>query len=404
MRVLFATPVPPLVTKPRPHHFIRGLAERGHEIHLITMVPSPSAAAALEGESGWREIADVCSSIDVIHMTRLKSFAQCLLALPTATPLRVAYCKSGELDRRARELIRRHRIDILHVDRERLAPVLESIPVPKVLDPTDCITRFLAEVVRFGRLHERLISACELVKMRGFERTMHRNYAACLLAGQEDEFALLELGSTGAFEVLPNGVDESLLECVRKEVDGSLLFVGNMSYAPNVDAAMWFTNEILPLIKANRPNVRLNIVGSAPNRLIRRLGRRPGVVVTGAVPSIAPFLSSAMVFVAPMRIGGGFPNKVAEALGAGVPSVATHEGHAGIPHAVPGIHLLEANDAHSFARQTLNLLEDQALRKRIGDSGREFIATHFRWSAAVVRLEELYRSTLKLASADGGRS
>ena len=126
------------------------------------------------------------------------------------------------------------------------------------------------------------------------------------------------------------------------------------------------------------------------------MARIPGVEVTGAVRDIVPYLERTSVFVAPIRIGGGFPNKVAEALAAGVPTVATPAAHAGIVGLVPGAHLVEATHPEEFASSTLQLLEDADLRNRLSASGQDFMRTGYGWDEVVERLEKIYISSLAL--------
>jgi glycosyltransferase involved in cell wall biosynthesis len=327
---------------------------------------------------------------------KVRSYAQCAVSLPTSTPLRVAYCRSPEFVLRAQQLIRQHKCDILHVDRERLAPDLGILPLPKILDATDSITLYLQRTLRYGPLSERLISAVELHKMPAFEGKMSVGYSACLVTSHEDAQALQSAGCQTELEVLPNGVDTRLLDCTPSETADTLLFLGGMYYTPTADAARWFTKCIFPHVKAVRPKTQLYLIGHRPGRAIRRLARIPGVVVTGTVRDIMPYLEHATVFVAPLRIGGGFPNKVAEALAAGVPTVATPTAHTGIPGLSPGTHLMEAKDPEEFAEKVLQLLEDPDLRGRLRDAGRNFIqANHYSWDNIVTRLESIYLSALQ---------
>jgi glycosyltransferase involved in cell wall biosynthesis len=289
-------------------------------------------------------------------------------------------------------LTKQQRIDLLHVDRERLAPAFAAVPIPKVLDATDCMTLYLKRTMAHGSFPDRLVAGVELLKMPRYERTMGRGYAACLVASEEDARALRAGGCAYSVEVVPNGVDERLLRSDPGGETKSLVFVGNMFYAPNVDAIRWFARSIYPRVTEADPEARLYVVGNAPNRSVRRLGRRPGIEVTGAVPSVAPWLQRATVAVVPIRIGGGFPNKVAEAMAAGIPVVSTSAGYRGIPNISPGTHLLEGDDADTFVHETIRLLKDAGLRRRIAAAGRELIQAQGRWSTSVTRLEELYLS------------
>src|SRR5215204_1074923 len=394
MKVLFATPSPPLLIKPRPYHFIRGLAHRGHAVHLLMQLPSERAVSELSEAPGWGEIVELCSSVSWVVVPRLRSYTQCAMSLPTRTPLRVAYCRSPAFTLKARRLVQQHNCDVLHVDRKRIALALSGLPLPKVLDATDSITLYMKRMLKYGSLPERLVSIVELLKVPSFEARVCRGFSACLATTDEDARALESTGVDTRLGVLPNGVDERFFRCARNEETDSLLFVGTMYYSPNVDAATWFSKRVFPRIKAVKPRARLRLVGSRPTRAVRRLARISGVEVTGAVRDIMPYLERTTAFVAPIRIGGGFPNKVAEALAAGVPTIATPAAHAGLPGLVPGAHLVEATHPEEFASSTLQLLEDARLRNRLRTSGRDFMRAGYSWDEVVERLENIYISSM----------
>lgn len=394
MKILFATPVQPLANKPRPHHLVKGLAARGHSVHLLIQVPSEKAAASMTSDPSWRELAEVCASVDQVVVSTVRSVVQSAASLPTRTPLRVAYCNSTRFKQRAQELMRQHDCDVVHVHRDRLAPAFRGLEHPKVLDANDCMTLYLRQMLRFGKVSTRVLSAFELIKTPPHEARMAEGYAACLVTSETDAQALRSLNDNQDVKVIPNGVDDRFFAAEPRDAPDSVLFVGTMNYAPNVDAATWFARRVWPRIRAARRQATFRILGHKPEGSVQRLDRLPGVEVTGSVPSVIPALESATVFVAPLRVGGGFSNKIAEALAAGVPTVATPAARAGIPGVVPGVHLLEGRGEEDLARQTLALLEDASLRDRLSRAGRELIGKDYRWERICARLEAVHQDAM----------
>jgi sugar transferase (PEP-CTERM/EpsH1 system associated) len=102
----------------------------------------------------------------------------------------------------------------------------------------------------------------------------------------------------------------------------AIVFVGEMDYFPNVEAACWFARECLPLIRRRLEQAEFWIVGRNPSQSVRKLGSLPGVRVTGRVPDVRPYLRSAAAVVAPLRVARGIQNKVLEALAMGKPVFA----------------------------------------------------------------------------------
>jgi len=96
-----------------------------------------------------------------------------------------------------------------------------------------------------------------------------------------------------------------------------LVFVGMMDYFPNVDGVRWFAETVFPVLRAREPDLRVYLVGRNPAREVIGLGRQDGIIVTGAVPDVRPYLAAARAVIAPLRIARGVQNKVLEALAMG---------------------------------------------------------------------------------------
>lgn len=163
-----------------------------------------------------------------------------------------------------------------------------------------------------------------------------------------------------------------------------ILFVAGFRHLPNVDAARWFVAEVLPLLRARRPGVRLALVGSSPTAEVRALAST-GVEVTGFVSDeeLERWYARSRVAIAPLRFGGGMKGKVLEALRHGLPCVTTSTGVQGLGDAaefLPGI-----DDARAMAARIEALLADDALWREMSAAGLAFIERGFS-RAALARL------------------
>ncbi len=186
--------------------------------------------------------------------------------------------------------------------------------------------------------------------------------------------------------VLPNIHDIPAQGPGRARRSG-LLFVGGFPHAPNVDAVIHFCQDVLPLLRRRLPEVKVTLVGNAPPPEVLTLRSRE-VVVTGHVPSTAPYLQSALVSIAPLRYGAGMKGKIGEAMAHGVPVVTTRIGAEGFG-AVDGEHLLVADDPEAFAEAVVRLHEDPDLWERLSRNGRRFIEDHCGIRAAEEAILEL---------------
>ncbi len=152
-----------------------------------------------------------------------------------------------------------------------------------------------------------------------------------------------------------------------------ILFMGKLDYRPNADALRFFLDEVHPLVRRSVPDAVLVVVGSP-----RPSGLPAGVVAVGAVPSVWPYLSLAHVCVAPLLSGSGTRLKILEYMAAGRAVVSTTIGIEGLD-VVPGRDVLVADDAVSFGRAVLRLLESPEEAFRIGTNGRQLVQRRYLW-------------------------
>lgn len=167
-----------------------------------------------------------------------------------------------------------------------------------------------------------------------------------------------------------------------------LIFNGVLDYRPNVDAVNFLVDEVLPLVRSERPDVGLAVVGRGSAGALDDLRRR-GVEATGEVPDVRPWLARAEVVVVPIRTGSGTRLKVVEGLAMGKPMVSTTVGCEGVD-VRDGEHLLIGDSAQDFAKNVLRLLEEPELGGQLGRAGRELMEREYSWKRAGELLETVY--------------
>lgn len=172
----------------------------------------------------------------------------------------------------------------------------------------------------------------------------------------------------GVRQVTPvlNAVREPVWPTPPPRVEHDLLFVGNLSYAPNIDAARWLCEAIRPRLG---PGVTIALVGSSPAPDVLSLSRLPGVTVVADVPDVTPWYGRARIAVAPLRTGGGTRTKIVEAQAHARAVVATPLGASGLAVGEEnGVIVAEGTEA--FARACRELLGDPPAARRVGAAGR----------------------------------
>ena len=182
-----------------------------------------------------------------------------------------------------------------------------------------------------------------------------------------------------------------------------IVFMGNFTHPPNVDAALWLGSEIMPRLRSRAVDARLTLIGPLPAAEVRALACAD-IRVVGAVPDIRPHLSAAAVVLAPVRIGGGMRMKVLEALAFGKAVVTTSRGAEGLQYDGDAP-LAVADTADEIASETARLLADPGGRRALGERARAFVAEHHSPRAYAARLEQAYgeaRELFRASSAGRG--
>lgn len=166
-----------------------------------------------------------------------------------------------------------------------------------------------------------------------------------------------------------------------------LVFTGAMDYWANVDAVDWFARHVFPAISTQLPRARFYIVGAHPSSRVQELASLPGVIVTGSVADVRPYLAHAALAVAPLRIARGIQNKVLEAMAMEKPVVASPQAIEGI-NAIPGKELFVAKDERDFARQVAALLQAKS-NAAIGHAARVCVTENYCWANNLGKVDEL---------------
>jgi glycosyltransferase involved in cell wall biosynthesis len=159
-----------------------------------------------------------------------------------------------------------------------------------------------------------------------------------------------------------------------------------MDYFPNIDAVRFFSEQVLPRVRAAMPAVQFHIVGRNPSREVRTLHDPPHVLVTGAVPDVRPHLRKARIAVAPFRITRGIPNKILEAMAMGLPVVGTSRAFQGT-YATESDGVRIVDQPQAFAETVCTLLRDGGAREECSYLARDYVERHHRWEDHGTRLD-----------------
>ena len=359
-------------------NILKGLAE-AHQVTLISL-HEPEQDVSDEALSPLKAI---CHELVLAPMQPRSFYRRLLQLLTSRLPDMAHRTVSSLFDMRLRQKLAETIYDVVQVEAIELARVMPLIrqasPASKILfDDINAETllqrrAFQTDLRRPRRWPAAVYSWIQTNRLRRFERW------ACLQAdwvtavSQADKESLEALCPERTVHVIPNSIDVAQYEVEEtgQTPQFDLIFTGKMDYRPNIDAMLWFCEQIWPRILEARPATTLAIVGQRPHERLAPLEELPGVTLTGFVERIQPFLQGAKLMIMPFRMGSGTRLKLIEAMASGRAVVSTPVGAEGYPvrHYE---HLLLANTPQEFSAAVISLLSRDSLREQIAAAGREF--------------------------------
>jgi len=384
MRLLYVAPAPPSNRQGggalRMFHQVRFLAQR-FETDLI--------APALEGsDEADRQLRQYCSDIEWIPLRR-PSLVRRLARLGP-------YWRDAAFAGAIRNRLMSGRYGAVQLEKPAMISQLPSrVDVPIVLDvwayglagPLRAL-RHEAGVIRRAR------NLVRLMRYGFFDRYCWPEIHCLLVVSEQDRARCERARPTQRVLVVPNGVDCAVV-LPKEDYQTSrpvILFSGDMSFEPNIEAALFLATEVFPIVRREVPEAELRLVGRKPDPRITALAGN-GVVVTGGVADILPHLHAATVFVAPHFTGAGTRTKLLEAMAAGLPIITTHVGVEGVK-AQAGRELVIADNAVEMIESIQTLLASPGDRERFGRAARRLAEREYDWSQSLWPLESLYRDML----------
>jgi glycosyltransferase involved in cell wall biosynthesis len=293
------------------------------------------------------------------------------------------------------ETIRIHRpsVALFWGGMEYLRAAIPEMPI-SVSDRTDCMTlaawRSLVHARGYTELRRQVSDFAYVAR---YEFQMRRVSAATVVVGEADARVLSRIIGVRNVHVIPNGVDVPDVGAAKRSLRPTVMFTGVMSYQPNIDAVLYFADEIWPAVHERIPDAVFQIVGRSPAPEIVALASRAGIEVVADVKSVQACLAQAWLAVAPMRTGAGIKNKILEAWSVGTPVVMTPIATNGLHQAPP--ELLLAAEGLELSTLMSDLLLDAKRQATLGDLALATAKVTFSWRSSGVALDQLLRDAAR---------
>jgi glycosyltransferase involved in cell wall biosynthesis len=414
VKLLVLTPIVPYPPhdgdKLRLYHFLSHLKRAGHHIDLFCL------SRVKDDFKYFQEMGCICDRLYLEHLSSKDLFFN-LIASPL---LFQSFNVTGYFSPQLRDTLRAYwktpegqAVDVILAHRLRMAPAAyESNPgKPVVLDLTDCLTDYTRQLkgckgapplIRFAAWWDHWF-----LKSEEAEWSRKADFATVISEAEEQKLCNLGVPREKV-RVVPNGVPATDgKKWVRPEAYPThakvVCFSGNMGYAANEDAAIWFLDEVWPRVRREVPDAVFACVGGHPKRKLIQRHNGQDVLVTGWVPQIEPYAAHPDVAVAPLRVASGMQNKVVMSMALGVPLVATaqavkwlsEDGRKKIHSVVEEVPDIAAD----FAGRVIEILRNPRKAKAKAHGGKNYIRRNYSWDKSGQTLEKILKEAKKKPTA-----
>ncbi|ASU23315.1 glycosyl transferase family 1 [Vibrio qinghaiensis] len=322
----------------------------------------------------------VFSNIHRVFLPKYRSYLNCILALPTKTPLQVAYYKSHKFSKVVNVLSKDHDLVLPHLI--RMADYAKDLPNKKVLEMTDAISMNYSRVceTKNNAGVKGLIYKLEKKRLNRYEKQTAEKFDCNLLVSKFDKDFLFT-PETDVYEktlVCSNGVDVSKLTYEFSPNKKEVVFIGNMFSAQNFDAAMWFAKECLPLLRQNG-DYTFKVIGRIKPDDEMKLNRHEGVIATGAVDCVIAHARGSIAGICSVRLAAGVQNKILEYMALGLPTITTSTGLEGLD-SIPNKDILVADLPQDFVQSILRLENDVNYAEKLSANALQYVKEHHSWT------------------------
>ncbi len=360
--------------KLRAFHQIKELS-KSNEIILCAL----NTVRNLDKQAAFSAVQPYCRSVNFIDLSLPGRAWNIFRSLFGFLPFQAAYFYNRKAARKIRSLVEDYKPDHVYCQLIRTAEYVKDLDISKTIDYQDVFSWGVKRRIdKSGWLLKPVLKE-EYRRLVAYEKKVFNFFNNKTIISIPDR-DLIPHPDRNKIVVVPNGVDHDFFSPRVSEKKYDLVFTGNMGYPPNVDAAEFLVNEIMPLVWKKQPSCRVLLAGASPDKRVLAL-KSGQVEVTGWMEDIRDAYASAKIFIAPMRIGTGLQNKLLEAMSMKIPSITTPLANDAL-QAKDGEEILIGADDRELADRILMLLSDKILYSRLKENGYQYVRTNYSWEEA----------------------
>lgn len=366
----------------RSYHLLRELSKY-HDIDLMAFNQKDLISPLYNGDveegliDSRKELEKICGKVFFFDIDcDSKPWGKSALAVKSVFsrfPYTLNWLRSSHFSNTLTDLLEKESYDLVHFDTISLdifRPLVE--PLPCVLDHHNIESHMLMRRARQERnLLKRAYFYQEGLRLRLYERKACQKYSGHITCSDIDAKRLRTITPLSSIKTIPNGVDTQFFQVKGLPKDkNTIVFVGTMSWYPNIEAAEFICEKIMPILRETCPGVKLQIIGARPPAQIKRYAlAQEDIAVLGFVDDVREYIECASVYVCPIMDGGGTKLKVLDALAMSKPIVAHRVASEGID-VTNGVDIILADSPEEFAASIAWLMRSPLEMAKIGEAAR----------------------------------
>ena len=363
--------------KLRAYYQIKVLAEH-FDVYLISL-------SEIEVKENWRnELEKYCKDINTFKISWFSKWFFAAIQIFSNKPYQVGYFFNPVINKNIKKLLHEINPDHIYCQLIRTTEYAKNYhQCTKTIDYMDALSKGVERRIKEAGVFQKIIFKQEQKRLHSYENTIFEYFEHHTIISEQDQKYIFHKNKEN-IKVVPNGVAEHYFKELDLPKTYDLIFTGNMSYPPNIEAVKFLTQKILPHLKKE---TKLLISGASPTSEVKSL-QNEQVTISGWVEDIRTSYASGKIFVAPMFMGTGLQNKLLESMASGIPSITTSLANNALG-AQENKAILIAETPEEFINHINHLLEDPIFYKEIATNGKAFVRKNFDWANTTQKLIDL---------------
>ena len=362
--------------KLRAYYFIKELSN----LYRVVLI---SLSDKKVNDNEFKELEKICDKVYLFRLKKAQIFFNLFYGLFNDKPFQINYFYSYSIQKKVKKILEDEVPDHIYCQLIRVTEYVKNYHnCPKTIDYMDALSKGIQRRKEIAPWYSKWIFKIEYERLLNYESVIYDYFETHLIISDQDRKQIIH-PDRDKIKVIPNGIDASFFEEIKTDKKFDLVFVGNLSYAPNKEAVYYLIDHII-----SKSNYTCLISGANPSNSLRsKIDKSTNVTLWANVDDIRLSYCSAKIFIAPLFIGTGLQNKLLEAMALGIPCITTDLVNSSLKAQVES-EIDVANTAESFIEKINKIISDKTLYDSMKIKARSYIKNNYSWEKSIQMYED----------------